>query len=298
MTYSIAARDPVTGALGVAVQTCMFAVGTVAPWARAGVGAVATQAAGEPAYGPRCLDALEAGTSAEHALAAAQAADHSPFLRQVGVVSVDGTVAASTGEDCIDHAGHLVGDGFTVQANMMATRDVWPAMAETFGASSQSFPRRLLAALDAGQAAGGDARGMMSAALVVVDGQRRDAWTRPLVDLRVDRADDPLRELRRLLDASEAFDCFYRASMALWLGGDASTALRDVDDALSILPDEPNMRFVRARALLAIGDADRARTELRTLIASRPTWETIVRSFAAKGRLVRPEPGSLDALLQ
>jgi uncharacterized Ntn-hydrolase superfamily protein len=297
MTYSIVARDSATGLLGVAVQTCAFAVGTIAPWARAGVGAVATQAFASPAYGPRCLDALEAGASAADALAGARAADDSPFLRQVGVVSADGSVAAWTGEACIDHAGDLVGEAFTVQANMMATAEVWSAMAEAFQGSVESFPRRLLAALDAGQSVGGDARGMMSAALLVVDGQRGDAWVRPLVDLRVDRADDPLRELRRLVDASEAFERSYRATMALWQGGDVDDALRDVDDALAVLPGEANMRFVRAGVLLARGDVERGRDELRSLIASKPAWETIVRSFAATGRLVVPEPYSVDALL-
>jgi uncharacterized Ntn-hydrolase superfamily protein len=160
VTYSIVARDPQTGLLlGVAVQTAMFAAGASVPWARAGVGAVAAQAIAEPAYGPRCLDAIQAGASAQAALAQAQAADEAALLRQVGVVAADGSVAAMTGEWCIDHAGHLLGDGFAVQANMMASPAVWPAMAEAFGQSPEPFPRRLLAALEAGQAAGGDAPG-------------------------------------------------------------------------------------------------------------------------------------------
>jgi uncharacterized Ntn-hydrolase superfamily protein len=297
MTYSIVARDPVTGALGVAVQTCMFAVGTVVPWARAGVGAVATQAFGEPAYGPRCLDALESGLSAVDALDAARATDPAPTLRQVAVLSADGSVGAFTGDDCIDFAGHQVGDEFAVQANMMASPEVWPAMADAFTTSEEPFSRRLLAALDAAQASGGDARGMMSAALLVVDAERRDVWMKPLVDLRVDQADDPLRELRRLVDASDAFNCFYRASAALWLGSDANIALREANDALALMPDEQNMRFVRARALLALGDFASARAEVRSLLSSRPTWETIVRSFAAKGRLGSLEPGAIETLL-
>src|SRR5262245_39708172 len=119
VTYSIVARDPESGELGVAVQTCMFAVGAVVPWARSGVGAVATQAMGEPAYGPRCLDAIASGASAVEALERAQAADPAALLRQVGVVAADGTTAAATGDWCIDDAGHVVGDGFAVQANMM-----------------------------------------------------------------------------------------------------------------------------------------------------------------------------------
>lgn len=150
LTYSIVARDALSGDLGVAVQTCMFAVGSTVPWPRPGIGAVATQAITEAAYGPRCLDRLALGATATEALAAAQAADPMPALRQVGVVSSDGSVAVTTGELCIDHAGEFAGDGFVVQANMMSTPDVWPAMASTFAGSSGALAHRLLAALKAG----------------------------------------------------------------------------------------------------------------------------------------------------
>jgi len=150
VTYSIVARDPGTGLLGVAVQTAMFAAGASVPWARAGVGAVATQAITEGAYGPRCLDVIQGGASAPAALAQGQSADEAALLRQVGVVAADGSVAAMAGEWCIDHAGHLLGDGFAVQANMMASPAVWPAMAEAYQSSPEGFPRRLLAALEAG----------------------------------------------------------------------------------------------------------------------------------------------------
>jgi len=296
MTFSIVARDPETGALGVAMQTCMFAAGAVVPWARPGVGAVATQAITETAYGPRCLDAMRAGADAAGALAAAQAADPAAFLRQVGAVSADGSAAAVTGEWCIDHAGHLLGNGFAVQANMMTDPGVWPAMAEAFGQPAGSFPRRLLAALDAGQAAGGDARGTMAAALLVVDGQPRDPGGGWLVDLRVDRSDDPLGELRRLLDACDAYGGFNRAVEALF-SGDADTALARIGPALATLPGEENLRFLRAGALLATGDTEGGRAELRSLITARPTWEIIVRSFAAKGLIALPPSVTVDSLL-
>lgn len=300
MTFSIVARDPGSGALGVAAQTGMFAVGALVPWARPGVGAVATQGIVEPAYGPRCLDAMQAGASSPDALAGAQAADPAGLLRQVrqvGVVSADGSVAAVTGELCIDHAGHLLGDGFAVQANMMASPDAWPAMAAAFGASADSFPRRLLAALGAGQAAGGDARGKMAAALIVVDGQRCDPWAGRLVDLRIDRSNDPLGDLRRLLDASEAYDGFKRAAKALF-AGNGETALAHIGQALTALPEEENLRFLRARALLATGDTDGGRGELRSLIMTRPTWEIIVRSLAAKGLIALPQSLSVDTLMR
>ena len=295
MTYSIVARDPQTGLLGVAVHTAMFAAGASVPWARAGVGAVATQAIAEPAYGPRCLDAMQAGASAVAALALARAADEAAVLRQVGVVAADGSAAAMTGEWCIDHAGHLLGDGFAVQANMMASAAVWPSMAEAFGRSSGPFPRRLLAALQAGQAAGGDARGMMAAALVVVEAQPGDPWAGRLVDLRVDRSDAPLADLGRLLDASEAYAGFDRAVGAL-SGGDAAAAVASAEEGLSMLPGEENLRFVHAGALAASGQTASAVAELQGLMAARPSWGIIIRSFTAKGLMTLPPP-ALEELL-
>ncbi len=297
VTYSIVARDDATGQLGVAVQTAMFAVGAVVPSARPGVGAVASQAMGEAAYGPRCLDALAAGSDAAGALAAAQAEDAMAVLRQVGVVGADGSVASTTGSMCIDHAGDVVGDGFAVQANMMSTPDVWPAMASEFAGSSGPLERRLLAALVAGEAAGGDARGRMSAALLVVEGAPpSQPGGGTVVDLRVNRSGDPVGDLSRLLDAADVFVGFSRVVDQL-MASDPGTALGTVDDALVLLPDEENLQFVRAGALLASGATDAGVAELRGLIASHPSWEVIVRSFAAKGLVALPDGLSIDAVL-
>jgi uncharacterized Ntn-hydrolase superfamily protein len=290
MTYSIGAR--------VAVQTCMFAVGSIVPWARPGIGAVATQAITEAAYGPRCLDQLALGISANEALATAQAADPMAALRQVGVVSSDGSVAVTTGELCIDHAGDLVGDGFVVQANMVSTPDVWPAMASTFAGSSGSLAYRLLAALNAGEAAGGDARGRMSAAVLVVAGETpSQPGAGTLVDLRVDRSEDPLGDLSDLLIAAEAFAGFSGA-VDLLFGGDPVESLAKVDDALVLLPHDENMRFLRSGALVASGAVDAGIAELRSLIAERPTWEVVVHSFVAKGLFSIPEGVSIDAVFE
>jgi len=297
MTYSIVARDPQTGSLGVAVQTCMFAVGAIVPWARAGVGAVATQAIAEAGYGPRCLDAMSEGASADEALAAATAVDPAAFLRQVGVVSSAGDVAATTGALCIDHAGHVLGEGFAVQANMMASDTVWQTMADEYVSTDGAFPRRLLAALWAGQRAGGDARGQMSAAMLIVGAERAaNPWEGQVVNVRVDRSADPLTDLHALLDASDAFEGFFRAVDTL-MAGDATTSLACADEALRILPGEENIRFIRCGALARLGDTRGAGEELRSLVAGRPSWETVVRSFAAKGLLVPPEGTSIDSLL-
>ena len=296
MTYSIVARDESTGELGVGVQTCFLAVGSIVPWAQAGVGAVATQAFAERAYGPRCLDALGAGRPAADALAEARVADPMAEQRQVGVVAAGGDVAAVTGELCVHHAGHVIGDGFTAQANMVGSPDVWGAMAAAFEGSAGTLAWRLLAALEAGEAAGGDARGRMSAALLVVEGSPPD---RPgggtVVDLRVDRSEDPLGELARLLDAADAFGHYDRATDQLF-GGDAAAALGRIDRALEALPGEENFRVVRAGALLASGATDAGLAELRALVADRPTWEIIVRGFADRGLVTLPEGLSIDAL--
>jgi hypothetical protein len=178
---------------------------------------------------------------------------------------------------------------------MMANADVWPAMGEAFTASTAVFPRRLLAALDAGQAAGGDARGMMAAALLVVEAAPAAPGGGKLVDVRVDRSADPLGELARLLDASDAFTTWFRAVDAL-TAGQSEAALTGVDDALALLPGEENFRFLRAGALAATGDVDGARAEMRALIAARPSWEVVVRSFAAKGLMPLPEGLTIDSL--
>lgn len=296
MTYSIVARDATTGALGVAVETAMFGAGSIVPWARAGVGAVATQAIAEVAYGPRCLDSIAAGATASAALAAAQAEDPLVALRQVGVVAADGSSAAATGDLCIDHAGQIVGDGFSVQGNMLASPDVWPAMAERFRSSTGPLAHRLLDALAAGEEAGGDARGRMSAAIVVVDGElptTPDGGT--LVDLRVDRSDDPLHDLRELLRARDAYADFERAVDQLF-GGNPAGAIEAVGRGLALLPQEENLRFVRAGALMASGSTEAGLTELGSLVAGRSTWAIVIRSFAEHGLVAVPEGVDLDAI--
>src|SRR4051794_19769650 len=202
-TYSIVARDPDTGELGAAVQSHWFQTGAIVTWAAAGVGAVCTQSVADPAYGPRLLDRLSAGEAPADALGALLAADEQADYRQVAVVSAPGDVAVHTGTDCIAFAGHEQGDAFSAQANMMASADVWPAMAAAYRAADGPLARRLLAALDAAEGAGGDVRGRQSAALVVAPPEG-EPW-RKTVDLRVDDAAEPLVELRRLLDLNDAY---------------------------------------------------------------------------------------------
>ncbi len=298
MTYSIVARDPASGQLGVAVQTGTFGVGRLVPWAIAGVGAVASQAMADPAYGPRCLDAMAAGATAADALTAARALDPGSAVRQVGVVDAGGGADAFTGEQTIDHAGHRVGDGWTIQANMMANPDVWPAMADAYESASGSFGDRLLATLRAGEAAGGDGRGPMSAAMLIVDGTRQDEpWQGRLIDLRVDHnADDPIAELDRLYRAALAYQHLGRAVDTL-MTGDATGARRETDEGLELLPGDRNLGFLRAGVRMAAGDIDGGIADMRRLLAEHPAWAVVARGYRDRGLMVLPPGVDLDAIL-
>ncbi len=203
-TYSIVARDPLTGELGVAVQSHWFSVGSVVAWARPGVGAVATQSVAEVAHGPNALQRMQDGLGSIEAIQAVLLDDDLARYRQLGAVDADGLAATHTGEDCIEHAGDLRGDGFSCQANMMAAAGVPQAMAEGYRAHRGDLADRLLAALDAGEAAGGDVRGRQSAALLVVPASG-ESW-RVRFDVRVDDHSDPLGELRRLVRLARAYE--------------------------------------------------------------------------------------------
>lgn len=199
MTYSIVARDPISGALGVAVQSCYFSVGAVVPWAEAGVGVVATQSFVDPAYGPLGLELMRRGNSAPEALRMLVAADPDAACRQVALLDAAGRVAVHTGEGCLAAAGHQIGEQVSAQANLMARKTVWGAMIERFEKTSGELATRLLAALDAAEDEGGDRRGKQSAALLVVRAQPTGKpWVDRVVDLRVEDHSDPVNELKRL----------------------------------------------------------------------------------------------------
>ncbi len=206
MTYSIVARDPDTGELGVAVQSHYFSVGSVVTWAEPGIGAVATQSFAEPAYGPRGLALMRLGVDPGTAMAALTSADTDQARRQVAFIDATGRVAVHTGALCIEAAGHATAEGVSVQANMMRRAGVWPAMLEAFSTSAGPLADRLMAALDAAEAAGGDIRGRQSAAMLVVSGtSSSQPWRERLVDLRVDDSPDPLGELRRLIGVHRGY---------------------------------------------------------------------------------------------
>jgi uncharacterized Ntn-hydrolase superfamily protein len=223
MTFSVVARDPATGDLGVAVQSKFLAVGPVVVHARAGVGAVATQAWANVSYGPRGLDLLAAGAGARQAVDVLTGADDGRDQRQLGIVDAGGAAAAFTGAACPDWAGHVGGDGFTCQGNILVSGATVEAMAGAMRDTGRPFPERLVAALAAGQATGGDARGQQSAALLVVrPGGGYGGLSDRLLDLRVDDHATPIDELRRLLDLHD-----------LYFGTTPEDELLDLDGALA-----------------------------------------------------------------
>ena len=226
-TFSIVGFDPGTGDLGVAVQSRFFAVGAVVPWVRAGVGAVATQAGTNTSFGPRGLDMMAAGRDAPSALQALLAGDTAVSVRQVGLVDAQGRAAAHSGSDCMTWAGHRTGTHFTAQGNILSGPQVVEAMAEAFAAGHGDLADRLLAVLRAGQAAGGDRRGMQSAAMCVARANAGyNGWTDRFIDLRVDDHTAPIDELARLLDLQRRFHARQNPSDPVLLDAEALPAIR------------------------------------------------------------------------
>ena len=272
MTYSIVARDVVTGELGVAVQSHWFSVGSVVTWARAGVGAVATQAIAEPAYGPRLLERLGAGEEPSAALEELLRADPQGRVRQVAAVAASGATAVHTGEGCIPYAGHETGEGFSVQANMMATPDVWPTMAESFAAAGGPLASRLLEALRAGEAAGGDVRGRQSAALLVVPAEGDPSAT--LADVRVDDHADPLGELARLVGLNDAYALMNEAD-ELGAEGRHGESRERYLRAMERNPENPEFRFWGGLGL-AMQDAEAGAAIVRRAIEAHAGWRELL----------------------
>jgi len=244
-TFSIVAADPSTGQVGVAVQSKYFAVGASVPWVRAGIGAVASQALGVARYGPVLLNALEEGDRPRAALKAALSDDSQAELRQIGVVHADGETANHTGAECLAWAGGRTGPGFSVQGNILAGEQVVDDMASAFTNSPGSLAERLLASLEAGQAAGGDSRGQQSAALLVEQLGYRDIGADGidrLVDLRVDDHQAPIVELRRLFGLWQRQDMINQG-MILYRNAEYAAASEIMTKANKKFPENANILY-------------------------------------------------------
>jgi uncharacterized Ntn-hydrolase superfamily protein len=295
-TFSIVARDPVTGEIGVAVQSHWFSVGSVVPWAESGVGAVATQSFVDPTYGKLGLELMRTGKTAPEALKALLAGDDGRDVRQVAMIDTQGRVDAWTGKNDIQAAGHIVGLNFSVQANLMLNDKVWPAMAEAFENTKGDLADRMLAALDAAQAAGGDIRGRQSAAILIVAAKPTgQAWKDRIFDLRVDDSTEPLKELRRLVTLQRAYNHMNAGDLAVEKK-DNEGALREYGAAEKLVPDSAEMIYWHAVALVNMGRIDESLPLFRKVFASEPNWATLTPRLAKVG-LLPDDPKVIERIL-
>jgi uncharacterized Ntn-hydrolase superfamily protein len=284
-TFSIVALDPTTGELGVAVQSHWFSVGPIVAWAEAGVGAVATQSFVDPSYGKLGLDLMRAGKSAPDALKSLTAGDEGREVRQVAMIDAQGRVDAWTGKNDIQAAGHIIGKNYSVQANLMLSDKVWPAMSAAFENAKGDLAERMLAALEAAQAAGGDIRGKQSAALIVVTGKPTgQSWKDRVFDLRVDDSSEPLIELRRLVKLQRAYNHMNAGDLAVE-HKDNEGALREYSAAEKLVPDNAEMIYWHAIALVNMGRVEESLPLFRRVFAMDPNWATLTPRLPKSGLL-------------
>jgi len=287
---SIIARDPQTGEMGVAVESHYFSVGPVAPWAEAGVGVVAAQAAAEPLYGQLGLEMMRYGKDAPAVLKALLAGDSASETRQVAIIDARGNVAAYTGSRTTQAAGHLTGKNYSVQGNTMSSEKVWPAMARAFEQKAGDLADRLLAALEAGQEAGGDIRGQQTAAIIVVSGtSTRRPWKDRIFDLRVEDSLQPIIELKRLVRLQRA----YRFALK---GDDLANeknwdqAIMSYREAVDLAPEKEELRYGLAVTLFLSGRDEDSLPIFRQVFREHPIWVEITRRNIISGDLPNDPP--------
>jgi uncharacterized Ntn-hydrolase superfamily protein len=284
-TYSIVAIDKATGELGAAVQSHWFSVGSSVIWAESGIGAVCTQSFIDPSYGPLGLDLLRAGKTAEEALAGLIRSDKNESVRQVAMVDAKGRVAAHTGKNCIPEAGNYIGDGFSCQANLMLKNTVWNAMAKAFAAAQGELVDRLMAALEAGEAEGGDIRGRQSAAIIVVRGRSSGVWWKDRIyDLRVEDNPAPLVELKRLIRLNKAYN-FMNKGDDLLTENKIEDAMKSYTQAMEMYPDNAEMVFWPAVTLASTGKVAESLPLFKKVFAMDPNWVTLVQRLPQVGQL-------------
>lgn len=276
-TYSIVARDPQTGEMGVAVQSHWFAIGSLVPWAEAGVGVVATQSYIDVRYGTTGLKMMRDGWNAEKTLAALVSVDPHAEVRQVAMLDVKGNVAVHTGDSCIEFADHKKGNNYSIQANLMLKKGVVDAMEKTYLASKGSLAERLLKVLEAAQAAGGDARGKQSAAIVVVKEKSTGRpWEDRVVDLHVEDHPHPLKELGRLFKLQTAYEHMNKGDLAIEQNN-IDVALEEYTKAGTLLPGSVEIRFWHAVSLVNAGRLEESIPLFRQIFQKGENWRTLVR---------------------
>ena len=287
-TYSIVARDSATGELGVAVQSHWFSVGSVVSWAEAGVGAVATQSFVETSYGPLGLELMRGGKTAPEALMALLSVDEHADVRQVAMVDVQGNIAVHTGENCLYAAGHSKGESYSCQANMMEKMSVWGAMANAFENTTGDFLSRLMASLEAAQAEGGDIRGMQSAVILIVPGDKDGPAWRRTVDLRIEDHPDPILEMKRLITVHRAYVHMNKGD-ELMTAGDLDEALLEYAAAEKLYPENVEMPYWTAVGLVNAGKVDEALPVFKKVFEENIKWKELTRRLKGTGLIVDDE---------
>lgn len=294
-TFSIVARDPETGDLGVAVQSHYFSVGPIVPWAEPGVGAVATQSLVEVSYGPKGLQMMSSGRGAKQTLEELLSQDPNKEVRQVAMIDSRGDVAAFTGKRCIPAAGDHVGKQYSVQANLMENERVWPAMAEAYENTKGDLAERLLAALEAGQRAGGDIRGQQSAAIVIVKGKRSSKpWQDRIMELRVEDNPKPIAELRRLVRTWRAYRNVDQGD-AFATEGKIEEAMQAYAEGARLAPGNDEILFWQAASLWQLGREKEATPIFRKVFSHDRRWVELVPRLVPAG-LLRDDPASLKRI--
>ena len=275
-TYSIVARDSKTGQMGVGVQSHYFSVGSVVDWGRSGVGVVATQSFVNKSFGLRGLELMEQGKSPEEALKILLSDDEGKDVRQVALLDNQGRTAVHTGSKCIKYAGHEKGKNFSVQANMMLTDKVWPAMAKAFEKNKNlPLPERIVKTLEAAEAEGGDIRGKQSAAILIVKGEQvENKWDDPFIDIRVEDHPKPLKELDRLLKLWRAYENMDKGDVAMEKG-DTNKALEEYNTAREMFPDNLEMKYWTAISLANNNQMEVALPLLKEIFKKDNHWRIL-----------------------
>jgi uncharacterized Ntn-hydrolase superfamily protein len=296
-TYSIVARDTLTGEMGVAVQSHWFSVGSIVAWGKAGVGVVATQSFVNPSFGPRGLSLLENGLSPQMAVESLLKLDEGRAVRQLAILDVKGDVFAYTGSNCIDYAGHITGKNFSVQANLMEKPTVWNAMAKAFENSKGSLAERMLIAMEAAESEGGDIRGKQSVAILVVKAKSNgNLWEDKVVDLRVDDHENPLIEMRRLLNIHNAYEYMNRGDVAVEMN-DFKLAKDLYQKAQELNPDNLEMKFWYAVTLANNGNIKEAKIVFSSIFKQHKNWQILLPRLV-KSQLLKVSEEQLKSFMQ
>ena len=284
-TFSIVAFDPQTGNMGVAVQSHWFSVGTSVIWGEAGMGVIATQSFVNVSFGVRGLELLKKGLSPKEVVDKLISEDEGRDFRQLAVLDAEGRAAAYTGKSCIQPAGHIVGKGYSVQANLMSNDKIWPAMSEAFEKSTGPLAERMMTALEAAQKAGGDIRGKQSAAMLVFRGKSTGKiWEDKLVDLRVDDSPEPIKELRRLLTVHRAYEHMNNGDLAVEKNN-MKKAMEEYSSAMKMFPDNLEMKYWTAVTLANNGQMDKALPMFKEVFAKDKNWKDLTPRLLPNGLL-------------